>query len=279
MKNKKAIYVVIGVLVVLNVVFWVWAFEREDELLEVVYFDVGQGDSIFIELDDYQILIDGGPDLTILEKLGQEMAPYDRTLDLVVLTHPDHDHLFGLLEVLKRYEVKNILWTGVLKDTAEYQRWRDLIKKEEANIIIAEGGQEINLPRSDLGKLKIYYPFESVEGKEVKDVNNTSVVMELVYGGISFLFIGDISSKIEKELDVDSDILKVGHHGSKTSTSLGFLESVSPELAVISVGENQWGHPAPEVLQRLEEFGIKVLITNELNDIRIVSDGNNFTIK
>ena len=278
LKNKKLVWVILGVLVGVNVLAWVVVRELSSLNLEVVFFDVGQGDSIFIETPSgFQVLIDGGPDLTVLEKLGEEMSFYDRTIDLLILTHPDRDHLFGLLEVLKRYEIKNILWTGIVKDTAEWKEWKRLIGEEGANIIIAEAGQEIIL--SENIYLSILYPFESLEGQETKYTNDTSIVAELVFNNVSFLFTGDISKKIEKQLSTDSDVLKIAHHGSKTSTSLEFLEIVSPELAVISVGENSWGHPNPEVLSNLEEFGIDILITKELGDIKIVSDGNNFSIK
>ena len=278
LRNKKLVLIILGVLVGLNILAWVVVRELNSPNLEVVFFDVGQGDSIFIKTPDgFQVLIDGGPGLAVLEKLGQEMAFYDRTIDLMILTHPEHDHLFGLLGVLKRYEIKNILWTGIVRDTAEYQEWIRLIKEEGANIIIAEVGQKIVL--SENIYLFIIYPFENLENQEVKYTNDSSIVAELVFNDISFLFTGDISKKIEKQLSVNSDILKIAHHGSKTSTSLEFLEIVSPELAVISVGENRWGHPRPEVLSNLEQFGIQVLTTRDHGDIKIVSDGNSFNIK
>ncbi len=284
LKNKKLVWIVLGILVCLNVLTGVVILElSQPKFLEVVFFDVGQGDSIFIETPDgFQVLIDGGPDLTVLEKLGEEMPFYDRIIDLVILTHPDHDHLFGLLEVLKRYKVKNILWTGVIKDTAEYQEWISLIEKEGANIIIAEAGQRIDLSENIC--LSILYPFETLEGQEIKKVNNTSIIARLVFNNISFLLTGDIEKSVERKLvnksiDLDSDILKVAHHGSKTSSSLEFLEIVSPEIAVISVGENPWGHPNQEVLENLQQFNIEILITKELGDIKIISDGNDFRVK
>jgi len=271
LKNKKIIiWVVFGVLVFVVVApVFIGELNRSD--LEIVIFDVGQGDSIYIETkNNFQALIDGGPTPAVLEKLGQEMPFYDRTIEFIVLTHPDHDHLLGLLEVLKRYEVKNILWTGVVKDSAEYKEWVKLLEQEKANVIIAQAGQKINLQKSDL-YLLVLYPFESLEGKEVKDSNDTSVVLKLVFKNNSFLFMGDISSKLENEItDVDADILKVAHHGGKNSSSAEFIQSVSPKTAVISVGDNSYGHPSEEVLQLFKQFGIQVLITKELGDIRFV---------
>ncbi len=277
---KKTIKPFLGILVFLNIIAWTAVFHlSQPGVLKVVFFDVGQGDSIFIETPErLQVLIDGGPDLTVLEKLAKEMPFYDRTIDLIILTHPEHDHLFGLLEVLKRYKVKNILWTGIIRNTAEWQEWKNLIEKERAEIKIAESGQKIILQEEPLILFNTLYPFENLDGKEVKDSNDTSIVASLIFGAHSFLFTGDITKKTEQELvaqDVylNSVVLKIAHHGSKTSSSEEFLESVFPEVAVLSVGENKYGHPSPEVLARLEKFGIEVLITRESGDIKFISDG------
>ena len=257
----------------------------------MTFFDVGQGDAAFVEMPGRkQILIDGGPNgQIILEKLGREMPFWDRTIDLVILTHPERDHMAGLLEVLKKYKVENILWTGVARDTAEYKEWQKLIKEEEAKIIIAKSGLRIfggptSLQiggRSDLG---IIYPFESLEGKQLKDSNDTSIIAKLTFGQISFLFTGDATQSVEGQLLrlaeqlIDSDVLKVGHHGSKTSTSKEFVEAVSPEIAVISVGkDNKYGHPRQEVLDNLD--GIRILRTDLNGDIKIVSNGNAYWLK
>lgn len=277
---KRIIKFILGILVFLNIIAWTAVFHlSQPGVLKVVFFDVGQGDSIFIETPErFQVLIDGGPDLTVLEKLAKEMPFYDRTIDLLILSHPEKDHLFGLLEVLKRYKVKNILWTGIIRNTAEWQEWKNLIEKERAEIKIVQSGQKIILQENPLVLFNILYPFENLDGKEVKDSNDTSIVASLIFGAHSFLFTGDITKKTEQELiaqDVylNSVVLKIAHHGSKTSSSEEFLESVFPEIAVFSVGENKWGHPSPEVLARLEKFGIEVLITRESGDIKFISDG------
>ncbi len=274
--KRNPVFVILGILAGLNILAWITLYDlSRPQPLEITFFNVGQGDAIFIETPQrHQILIDGGPDDTVIEKLGKEMPFYDRTLDLIVLTHPEHDHLSGLIEVLKRYEVENILWTGILRDTAEYREWKELIQKEAANIYIAKAGQCV-IP--DVTQLCVLYPFESLEGREFKDSNNTSIVARLVFGKVSFLFTGDAYKSVEIELlglaeQLDSDVLKVGHHGSKTSTALEFVEAVSPEIAVISVGQdNKYGHPHPETLQNLK--GIAVLRTDFDGDIKIISDG------
>jgi competence protein ComEC len=298
-KNLKFVLFILVVLFFLNILAWIAVFDlSKPQFLEVHFFNVGQGDAIFIETPSrHQILIDGGPSSTILEKLGKEMPFYDKSIDLMVLTHPEHDHISGLLEVLKKYKVDNILWTGVLRDTAEFRKWGKLIKEEKANIKIAEAGQKI-IFSTRLGLvdkyIEILYPFENLEGKTVKNTNNTSIIARLVFNKNSFLFTGDAYESGEKKLlgkerDINSNVLKVGHHGSKTSSSEEFLKKVLPEIAVISVGgdenvkgldcdnkkRNKYGHPSCRVLERLGKFDIKVLRTDKLGDIKIISDGKN----
>jgi competence protein ComEC len=278
-KAKNFIYSILGFLFFLNILAWLAVYDlKGPQLLEVNFFDVGQGDAIFIEGPQrHQILIDGGSSSIILEKLAKEMPFWDRTIDLVVLTHPEKDHLAGLIEVLKRYKVENILWTGIIRDTPEFKEWEKLIENEGAEIFIAKSGQKIACEFS----LDVLYPFENLEGQELKDSNNTSIVAKLIFGENSFLFTGDAYKSVErellaKEIDIDSDILKVAHHGSKTSSSEEFIAEVSPETAVISVGKNNtYGHPHQEVLDTLKKYGIKILRTDLEGDIKIFSDGEN----
>jgi beta-lactamase superfamily II metal-dependent hydrolase len=281
--EKKSALIILGTIFILNILAWLAVYDlSQSQFLEITFFDIGQGDSIFIESpQNHQILIDGGPTSIILEKLNTEMPFGDRTLDLVILTHPEHDHLAGLIEVLKNYQVENILWTGVLKETAEFQEWQRLIKEEGANIYIAQFGQKITWSRFHLD---ILYPWESFKGKDVRDVNNTSIVAKLVYGENSFLLTGDIAKSIERQLlgqaeQLDSDILKVAHHGSKTSSSQKFISAVSPEIAVIQCGKNNnYGHPHPETLEMLKKYDINILNTAEIGDIKIISNGKTYGV-
>jgi competence protein ComEC len=289
-RNKNFVLGIFGVLICLNAIAWLAVFEMNHvKFLEVNFFDVGQGDAIFIETPlGYQILIDGGPDSAILEKLGKEMPFWDRTIDLIILTHPEHDHIAGLIEVLKTYKVEQILWTGVKRDTREYKKWLELIQEEStkqgAKITIARAPQEINLQGSDPCNLQILWPVKNLEGQEVKNTNNTSVIARLVFGENSFLFTGDAYKSVERKLIkagifLDSDVLKVGHHGSKTSSSKEFISAVSPEIAVIQCGkDNRYGHPYQETLACLEEYDIKILRTDLDGDIKIISDGINYAI-
>ncbi len=282
MKVKRtALFLGLFLLVLANGLLWQAIFNLEGNL-KVVFFDVGQGDAIFIETPEgIQILIDGGSSKKILGKLSEEMPFWDKTLDLVILTHPEKDHLGGLNYVLRRYEVENILWTGILRDTKTFEYWQENLENEKANEIIAEEGQRI---KAGEAQISIFYPFESLAGKEYKDSNDTSIIARLIFGKNSFLFTGDATKKTEKELlaqefKLNSDVLKAGHHGSKTSSSGGFLENVIPKIAVISCGKNNpYGHPHQDVLNNLEEFAIKVLRTDERGDIKIISDGEDLKI-
>ena len=280
MRKNPALIILSG-LAVINILAWIVVYDlSKPAFLEVVFFDVGQGDAIFIETPErHQVLIDGGPDSVILEKLARSMPFWDRTIDLIILTHPEADHLTGLLDVLARYKVKNILWTGVVRDTAEYQEWVKAIEKEGANIFIASSGAKIIIAGM---AIKILYPLEILEGKEMKDSNPSSIVSHLAFGKNTFLFTGDIPKSAEKELvsrentGLDSDVLKVAHHGSKNSSSDDFIRAVLPEIAVNSAGlNNSYGHPHKEVLDVLSKYGIKIFRTDFDGDIKIIGDGNN----
>jgi competence protein ComEC len=279
---KKIILFIAGILFFLNIACWREVFIlNSNNALKVYFLDVGQGDSAFIKTpENHQILIDGGPDSSVLIKLSENMPFWDKSIDLVILTHPEKDHMQGLLNVLQIYKADYILWSGVKKSAPEYTAWLNVLNKQKkagAKIIIAEAGQEIKA-----GSVLIYTlsPLENIEGKELKNTSNdTGVVSKIIFGRNSFLFTGDISSVAEKNLvnsgeDLSADVLKVAHHGSKYSTADLFLENVKPKIAVISVGaKNTYGHPTPEALQRLGNFGIKVLRTDINGDIKLVSDG------
>ncbi|MFH1714074.1 MAG: ComEC/Rec2 family competence protein [Candidatus Nealsonbacteria bacterium] len=282
MTKKNLFSFILIVIFILNLFAWSKVyFLLQPETVKVLFFDVGQGDSIFIETPEgHQMLIDGGPGIAVLEKLGKVMPFWDRTIDLVILTHPEYDHLSGILEVLKNYKVENILWTGVKRDTAEFQEWLGLIKEEGANIYIAQAGQRISWGTFEKEKeyLDVLFPLDNLEGRELKSANNSSVVIKLVFWENEFLFTSDIEAVIERKLlregvDVNSDVLKVAHHGSKTSSLAEFIEKVSPEVAVIQVGsENFYGHPATETLEVLENYGINIFRTDLQGDIKLTAN-------
>jgi len=283
--RKYQVKILIG-LFVISVVVWVFVFidAKQGKFLKLDFFDVGQGDAIFIEtMDKKQVLIDGGPDLSILEKIGRKMPFYDRYIDLIVLSHPEADHLNGLIEVIKRYKIGAIITTGVIRNTDQYKEWVEIIKQKDILVYIAKSKGEIDFGNNI--KLKILYPFENLAGKEIFESNNTSIVAQLVYNNFETLFTGDIEKSAENKLiaispagELKSDILKIAHHGSKTSSGEEFLKIVQPIIAIIPAGkENKYGHPHQEVLDRMAN--ILSFITGKSGDIEILSDGEKLKVK
>jgi len=272
-KNIKPVF--LAVLFVIVVVIWyaVFYFETRQNFL-IHFFDIGQGDAIFIEVPNgNQILIDGGSSIRILDKLGGVMPFWDRSLDLIILTHPHADHLDGLLEVLKRYDADMIMETGVNHSLPEYEEWRKLLNEKEIRVITAKRGQRVRLAES--AGLDVLMPFRNFSGESPKNIHESMIVAKLYYGSNTAFLTGDAEKSLEYQLlfyggDLNSDILKVGHHGSKTSTSEEFLKAVSPELAIISVGrKNRYGHPNQEVIDRIIKAGAQVRRTDQNGDILI----------
>jgi competence protein ComEC len=268
-------------LIIANIFSWSVIFSfSQAKGLEVCFLDIGMGDSIFIETEfKHQILIDGGPNNRVIKKLEERMPFWDRTIDLIVLTHPDKDHMFGLIEVLKRYKVENILWTGIETDTLLGREWEEAIKKERAKLWIAREG--LNIKISKYRNISVLYPFESLEHRVVSNKNNSSIIMLLNSNEHKILFTGDAEKKVEqwlveKEYDLRTQVLKVSHHGSKTGSSLEFLEAVQPDAAIICASENnQYGFPHEETLANLNESGITILQTsNYKNDICLIQKKN-----
>lgn len=252
--------------------------------LNVSFFDVGQGDTIFIESPDRtQILIDGGPGNAILAKLGRAMPFWDRSLDLVILTHAHADHVSGLVEVLKRYRVDRILESGEAYGTPEYAEWRRLAQEKNIPVTVAHAGQEI---RAGALVIAVLSPFENKSGVSLKNPHDANVSTKLIYGGTSALLMGDAEKMIEYRLvyerseSLRSDVLKVGHHGSKTSSSQEFLAAVSPKIAIIQAGrKNRYGHPTQEVLDRISAAGAAIFRTDLDGDIAFASNGIQYWIE
>ncbi len=243
--NKKDWIVLVG-LATVTLLFVVGAPGLADGKLHVYFLDVGQGDAIFVKTGSgRQILIDGGPDNTILRRLGEIMPFYDKSLDLVVATHPDADHLAGLVSVLEKYRVDQILETGLACATSLCRGWEETKEKEDARVALAYREQEVEA--GDNVSLLVLHPFESQKGKILTKRNNGGIVLKLLYGSQSVLLTADIEKQIENKLvlsqaDLDADFLKIAHHGSKTSTTDSFLKAVSPLAAFIEVGEhNRYG--------------------------------------
>ncbi|MCA9363821.1 MBL fold metallo-hydrolase [Candidatus Kaiserbacteria bacterium] len=255
--------------------------ERCDPGLLCVYFlDVGQGDAIFIETPDgHQMLIDGGPGSDVLRELGAVMSFFDRTIDVVLATHPDQDHVGGLVDVLDRYTVGAVLMTENKSDTPVYNRLTEAVSDEGAAVHYARAGDTLVLGEGVAGEVRfeVLYPDRD---PTLLESNTSSIVGRLVYGDTEWMLTGDAPQAIEEYLvalfgvTLHSDVLKVGHHGSKTATAETFVSAVAPDYAVISAGKNnRYGHPHQEVLDTLEAAGIEIKNTADEGSIKFSSDG------
>jgi competence protein ComEC len=287
LSNRLPTKLLIAGLAVVAILVWVTVASLPDGKLHVTFFDVGEGDAIFIETPrGQQILIDGGPSPTILiSALGRKMPFWDRSLDLVILTHADEDHVTGLIPVVERYRVGQVLDSGYEHDNPTYKHWLELISEKQIPVRLARAGMCVETGNGV--QLMILHPGPELIRYTEADSNNNSVVTRLVMGRVSFLLPGDIEEEAENMLiasgqELTSTVLKVSHHGSNTSSSAAFLKAVNPELAVISVGaDNRFGHPSPQVLERLEELvgAEHVLRTDEDGTIEMVTDGERIWVE
>lgn len=275
--RRKAGFFVLGVVFCLTVAVWISVYDLARAApVEVSFLDVGEGDAIFININGlYQILIDGGPGKKILQELPQVFAFGDRTIDVVISTHPDRDHTEGLISVLKNYGVDYAVWSGLEKKTLVFEEWKRMVQ-EAQEIKIVGAGDKIFFNSAELVILS------AGSGQGLEDTNAGSIVARLKKEGISFLFTADIYKEQEQELlkrDISSHVLKVAHHGSRSSSSQEFLNKVFPEIAVISAGRNNpYHHPHEEVLQQLKALGIKIMRTDEQKTVQVLSDGEYLVI-
>mgnify|MGYP001604281613 CR=1 FL=1 len=289
MKGLK-LRLIILVILLLGAVFSVYAAWREERegILTVAFLDVGQGDAIYIEAPSgNQVLIDAAPNKIILRELSKVMPFYDRSIDVVLATHADQDHVGGLPDVLKKYKVNIFMEPGVPGPSSSYEEAEKIAADDGIKKILARRGMNVDL--GDGVVLQILFPDRDPTGMET---NTASIVVRLVYGENEFLLTGDSPVAIERYLvslesqsrtfgtgavqspTLASDVLKAGHHGSKTSTSQEFVSAVSPQYAVISVGkDNRYGHPNQETLDTLNNFDAKILRTDLLGRIIFKSDG------
>jgi competence protein ComEC len=225
----------------------------------VHFLDVGQGDSaLLVTPSGRQVLIDGGPDLSALRGIARNMPLMDRSIDLLVLSHSDSDHVFSFPDILRRYHVGAVLMTGASASTPRYKEFVALLLEQRIPVILADPARDIAL--GDGVVLDVLWPPPGLLGQSVKNPNEVSIVLRASYGSGSILFTGDMGFTEEQEvlaagIDIRADILKIGHHGSRYSTSTGFLLAVNPRQAIISASTtNTYGHPHPIVLRRLAHF-------------------------
>jgi len=248
------------------------------EYLRVHFIDVGQGDSILIQTPANReaILIDGGSreaEEQVVNYLQQQGV---KKINLLIVTHPHEDHLGGLLKVLQLFPVEKIIDSGKRHNTSTYRNYLKTVLEKKIPLEVAkdqsftwEGGSVLQV----LGPVR----------KDYEEVNDYSVVTKLVYGKIAFLFTGDMEKEAERDLlaqDLSATILKVGHHGSRSSTSAQFLRQVKPEAAIISLGaNNDYGHPHKITLKKLDKSKVKVYRTDLQGSIEVITDGNSYWLE
>jgi len=250
-------------------------------------FDVGQGDSILAQEGDKQILIDGGPDSTVLERLGNTMPAGDREIDLVILTHPHSDHVNGLAQVLSRYKVDKILATDVVAPIAGYRRWKELIAEDNIPVDDPQKIQteKVNDMEYDVLSAGTQAGIRGSEHDGNSDgLNDSSIVGMLKFGSRRFLLMGDATTVIENKLmaagdELTADFLKVGHHGSTYSTSEKFIDAVAPVYAATSVGaKNPYGNPAWRVMQLVKNKGVVGYRTDLNGTVTALTDGSSLQV-
>lgn len=285
------IFLLFAVTLACFAIFW------PDNKVHLIACDVGQGDAILITHGFDQILVDGGPNDRVLGCLARNMPFWDRTIELVVNTHPDKDHLNGLNLVIQRYSVKYLITNSIAVDSQLFQEFHQQVKERKIKVYSPVQGEEIKLsgvrflflwPEKKVGNLAMWKDSlpekSSVLGAQVytKKPNEDSLVVLLRYGQFDALLAGDIGAdeegKIVNYCELNDcgeplEVLKIAHHGSKNSTSQKLVDFFQPEIAIISVGQNSWGHPTEEVLEKLKSAGSKILQTKQLGDIKIVTDG------
>lgn len=257
-------------------VWYVVAHEEKDGLLTVSFLNVGQGDAIFIDAPSgRQMLIDGGQDGSALRELGRILPWYDRTIDVVVATHPDQDHIGGLIGVLSRYRVNTLVRSDAEGDTPSSAALWNAMRAEGAHTVFAKRGMFIELGTGVYAE--ILSPDRSVSALET---NTGCIVVRLVYGDTAFLLPCDAPQAIERTLVrldgayLRANVLKAGHHGSNTSSAFVFTGFVGPEYVVYSRGcGNRYGHPHAETVDTFARFGVTVADTCTDGTVTFVSDG------
>ncbi|PLX25704.1 hypothetical protein C0580_01855 [Candidatus Parcubacteria bacterium] len=265
---------IIFILLFCLILFLFFSINKKSDQLEVYFLDVGQGDAILIRTPQGQnILIDGGPDNILLYKLSQALPWWDRTIDYMIISHYHADHYMAFPEILNKYKVKNILVTSHQPNDSLYTVWQESLSDKNVSSQIVKAGEIFRID-DDLSWRVISADFKH------EDFNDNSLVIRLSYREINFLFMGDLPTSGEERIskfdfDLESEVLKVGHHGSKYSSSDIFLSQVKPQLCIIQSGEdNKFGHPHKEAVARLESVGCKVKNTQNLGTISLKTDGH-----
>lgn len=280
MEKKKLIIVAIITLLGLGAIVLYQKLILEDGRLQVVFCDVGQGDAIFLRTPNgSDILIDGGPDRSVLECLSRHMPFWDRRLELVLLTHLHADHLNGLVDVIQRYSILQFVETDfpVQEETEGQKRLQEELTRRNVSVRKVFQGEVAKLNEI---KIIVLWPTRDAV-KYLRDVNDASIVLLFTFKDFEVLLTGDASTTLLNTEEINGlDILKVPHHGAKTGMDEDFLDRVRPSMAVISVGKNnRYGHPHEEIIKILRDEDIKILRTDQDGEIVVVSDGHTWSVR
>jgi competence protein ComEC len=268
-------------LCVLGVLFVVQSTKLKGSRL--VFCDVGQGDAIFfVSESGKQVLVDGGPGSRVLDCLSAQMPFWDRSLDMLVLSHPQKDHMEGLLSVLERYSIRTIAGTGVGQKSSIFGEWERLVAEEGAVVHQTVSGDRFVLGRSVY--FDVLWPtlanVSEWKSRPPGDLNETSVVLKLKINDVCAYLTGDIPKEVLATIvDEACEVFKVSHHGSKTGTNLEILEKAKPRLVVIQVGRNSYGHPTTEVLNLLGSKGIEIFRTDKDGLVEMMFDKKDITVR
>ena len=275
--NNKPFKILCACLALSIALGWIYQQESRPHDLEVYFLDVGQGDSILIRTPDNQdILIDGGPGQTVLMRLAAVLPFWDRDIELMILTHPHDDHVAGLVPVLERYQVEQVWYTQAAYENPNYLEFQKII--QEKNIPHQKTFYGNKLEVGENLFLETLYPFSNMDLNEIENINNTSIINRLVYGETEFLFTGDAETEVEEillhnQLDLHADLLKAGHHGSKTASSKEFLAAVQPKIVMIQCGlGNKFNHPHFKTLLALQEIGVEIFRNDLAGTIKCESN-------
>ena len=259
------------IFLLLTIILFTFSKQFDNSSPEIIFFDIGQGDAILIQQDNFQILVDGGPDDGIVYELAKQLPWYDKNIEIVVLTHPHDDHIRGLLNVLDQYSVEKIFMNRIEYENRAYEY---LLTNYQEKIVEVEQGDVFEY-KNIYGE--ILYPFVGKAYQE-KNINNESVVILLEMDNYRTLLMGDAEQEVENKLIEkynleDIYLLKVGHHCSRTSTSDMFLSETNPDIAICSCGEdNKFGHPHYETLEKFQTRDVQYLITYQEGNIVINFD-------
>lgn len=280
-KFKKISLFIIIILFGFNIFIWSYIPQKGGgDILSVIFLDVGQGDSILIEAPNgNQLLIDGGRNGSFLSELSKFVGISDKEIDVVLATHPDADHVGGFPELFDRFNILNYVDPGSTSETNLFKELTQKVQNEGSRYVKAKRGMVIVLDKEKGVYFQVLAPDDNFN---ISDTNNSSIVGRLVYGESVFVLTGDASKMIENILTyedaelLDADVLKVGHHGSKTSSSLLFLEKVSPDISIISASAyNTYGHPHDDVINNLKKVNSAILETSKEGSIVFETDGVN----